>query len=181
MNGLKRNVVTLHVHIVRIDQRLHMKHIGEVIYQQEVLMRGKCGEETIIIIKKLVSFAGIENSAILSGGFYMSREEILEKRREENRNKDIYEQEVVKQASTSAVIVMAVLATIFFAVQIFVGGGANWGMGALVFSASMTSFWARYKKFRRKSELLIAVAYTMLVFACSVCYIYNLIVSSGTL
>lgn len=111
----------------------------------------------------------------------MSREEILEKRREENRNKDIYEQEVVKQASTSAVIVMAVLATIFFAVQIFVGGGANWGMGALVFSASMTSFWARYKKFRRKSELLIAVAYTMLVFACSVCYIYNLIVSSGTL
>lgn len=134
MNGLKRNVVTLHVRIVRIDQRLQMKHIGEVIYQQEVLMRGKCGGETIIIIKKLVSFAGIESSAILSEGFYMSREEILEKRRAENRNKDIYEQEVVEQASTSAVIVMAVLATIFFAVQIFVGGGANWGMGHL-FSA----------------------------------------------
>ena len=94
----------------------------------------KCGGETIIIIKKLVSFAGIESSAILSEGFYMSREEILEKRRAENRNKDIYEQEVVEQASTSAVIVMAVLATIFFAVQIFVGGGANWGMGHL-FSA----------------------------------------------
>lgn len=33
MNGLKKNVVTLHVRIVRIDLRLHTKHIGEMIYQ----------------------------------------------------------------------------------------------------------------------------------------------------
>lgn len=44
----------------------------------------------------------------------MNKEEILEKSRAENRNKDIYEKEVLKQASTSAVIVMMVLATIFF-------------------------------------------------------------------
>ena len=43
----------------------------------------------------------------------MNKEEILEKSRAENRNKDIYEKEVLKQASTSAVIVMMVLATIF--------------------------------------------------------------------
>ena len=57
----------------------------------------------------------------------MNKEEILEKSRAENKNKDIYEQEILKQANSSAVIVMMVLATVFFAVQIFVGGGTNWG------------------------------------------------------
>ena len=69
----------------------------------------------------------------------MNKEEILEKSRAENKNKDIYEQEILKQANSSAVIVMMVLATVFFAVQIFVGGGTNWGIWALVFSANMTT------------------------------------------
>lgn len=111
----------------------------------------------------------------------MNKEEILEKSRAENRNKDIYEQEVLKQASTSAVIVMMILATIFFAAQIFVGGGTNWGIWALVFSVNMTTFWAKYRKLRRKHELVIAIAYTILVVAFSVCHIYNLTVSSTIL
>lgn len=111
----------------------------------------------------------------------MNKEEILEKSRAENRNKDIYEQEILKQAITNAVIVMMILATIFFAVQIFVGGGINWGIWALVFSANMTTFWAKYRKLRRKHELVIAIAYTILVVAFSVCHIYNLIVSSTIL
>lgn len=111
----------------------------------------------------------------------MNKEEILEKSRAENKNKDIYEQEVLKQASTGAVIVMMVLATIFFAAQIFVGGGTNWGLWALVFSANMMTFWMKYIRLHRKHELVMAVAYTILVSALSVCHIYNLIVSSTIL
>ena len=97
----------------------------------------------------------------------MNKEEILQKSRAENKNKDVYEQEVLKQAGSSAVIVMMVLATIFFAAQIFVGGGTNWGIWALVFSANMTTFWVKYIKLRRKHELLMAIAYTILVSAMS--------------
>ena len=111
----------------------------------------------------------------------MNKEEILEKSRTENKNKDIYEQEILKQANTSAVIVMMVLATIFFAAQIFVGGGINWGIWALVFSANMTTFWVKYIKFGRKHEFLLAIAYTVLVAAFSGFHIYNLIVSSTIL
>ena len=111
----------------------------------------------------------------------MNKEEILEKSRAENKNKDIYEQEILKQASSSAVIVMMVLATVFFAVQIFVGGGANWGIWALVFSANMTTLWVKYIKLRRKHELVMAIAYTILVAASSGSHIYNLIVSSTIL
>lgn len=111
----------------------------------------------------------------------MNKEEILEKSRAENRNQDIYEQEVLKQAGTSAVIVMMVLATIFCVVQIFVGGGMNYGLWVLVFSANMTTFWVKYIRIRRKHELVMAISYTILVFALSGCHIYNLIVSSTIL
>lgn len=111
----------------------------------------------------------------------MNKEEILEKSRAENKNKDIYEQEVLKQASTSAIIVMMVFATIFFAAQIFFGGGMNWGLWALVFSANMTIFWVKYIRLRRKHELVVAIAYTILVSALSGGYIYNLIESSTIL
>lgn len=111
----------------------------------------------------------------------MNKEEILAKSRAENKNKDVYEQEILKQASSSTVIVMMVLATIFFAVQIFVGGGTNWGIWALVFSGSMTTFWVKYVKLQRKHELVMAIAYTLLVMVASGWHIYNLIASSTIL
>ena len=111
----------------------------------------------------------------------MNKEEILAKSRAENKNKDVYEIEVLKQANSCGIIVMAVLATIFFTVQIFVGGGHNWGMWALVFSPSMATCWVKYIKLRRKHELLTAIAYTVIVAVGSGYHIYNLIASSTIL
>ena len=108
----------------------------------------------------------------------MNRDEILAKSRAENKNKDVYEQEVLKQASKSAVVVQMSLATIFFVTQIFIGKGINWGMWALVFSANMTINWVKYMKLHRKSELMIAIVYTILVSVMSGYYVYELIVSS---
>ena len=111
----------------------------------------------------------------------MNKDEILAKSRAENKNKDVYEQEVLKQASRSAVLVQMILATIFFVTQIFVGKGINWGLWALVFSANMTINWVKYIKLRRRQELMIAIAYTILVSVMSGYYICNLIVSSTNL
>lgn len=111
----------------------------------------------------------------------MDREEILQKSRTENKNQDFYEQEVLKQACTNAVIVMMVLATIFFAIQIFVGGGTNWSLYALVLSANMTVFWVKYIRLRRKHELVIAIIYTICVAILSGVHIYDLVVSSTIL
>ena len=121
----------------------------------------------------------------------MNRDEILAKSRSENKNKDVYEQEVLKQASRSAVVVQMALATIFFVTQIFAGEGINWGLWALVFSANMTINcvfsanmtinWVKYIKLHRKYELAIAIAYTILVSVMSGYHIYNQIVSSAIL
>lgn len=111
----------------------------------------------------------------------MNREEILEKSRAENKNRDIYEQEVLKQANAIAVVVMMILATVFFAAQIFVGGGTNWGIWALVFSANMTTFWVKYTKLRRRHELVMAIVSTAIVAIFSAEHIYHLIASSTIL
>lgn len=111
----------------------------------------------------------------------MDKNTILAKSRAENKNKDIYEQEILKQANKSAVIVQMILAAIFFVTQILVGGGINWGLWALVFSADMTVNWVKYIKLHRKYELVAAIAYTILVFIMSGFYIYDLIVPSAIL
>lgn len=108
----------------------------------------------------------------------MDTEEILKKARAENKNKDIYELEVLKQASTIATMVMASLAIIFFTVQMAVGGGTNWGLWALFFSADMTVFWVKYIRLHHKHELVMAIIYTIMIVAMSGFHIYNLVASS---
>ena len=111
----------------------------------------------------------------------MNKDEILAKSRAENKNKDVYEQEILNQASRSAVVVQIAFATLFFVTQILTGGGVNWGLWAIVFSANMTINWVKYIKLHRKYELVIAIAYTLLVSVMSGCYIFNQIVSSMNL
>lgn len=104
----------------------------------------------------------------------MEKEEILAKSRTENKNQDIYEQEILKQANKYGVIVQGILATVFFLLQILVDKGINWGIYALVCSITMTTFWVKYIQLRRKHELMMAIAYTILVFMLSGYHIYNL-------
>lgn len=111
----------------------------------------------------------------------MDRDEILAKSRAENKNQDVYEQEILKLAGKTAVVVQMILAAVFFAVQAITGGGINWGLWALVVSADMTLSWVKYVKLRRKPELAIAIVYTIVVSLMSGYHIYSLIASSTTL
>lgn len=110
----------------------------------------------------------------------MNKVEILAKGRAENKNKDVYEQEVLKQVSKIVVLVQMILAAICFATQILVGKDINWGLWALVFKRNMASFWVKYIKLRRNHELMMAILYTILVSVMSGYYVYNLISFSTT-
>lgn len=111
----------------------------------------------------------------------MDKEDILARSREENKSKDIYEQEVIKQGQSIASITTAILATIFFVIQIFTGGGINYGLYALVFCPEMAIFWVKWMKLGRRHELLLALLYTAFILALSVSHIYNLVTTSTTM
>ena len=111
----------------------------------------------------------------------MNKDEILERSRRENKNQDIYGKEVIIKGNRYACIAAAVLATIFFVIQIFVGGGINYGLYAVVFSMPMAGFWMKYAKLRKKHELLVAICYTVGVLLFSAAHIYQLISASQIL
>ena len=118
---------------------------------------------------------------VVSGGFNMNKEEILEKSRKENKNQDIYEKEVIIQGNSYECIAVAVLATIFFVIQIFTGGGMNYGLYAVVFSMPMAGFWIKYMRMHKKHELFVAVCYTVIVLIFSAVHIYGLVSASQIL
>ena len=111
----------------------------------------------------------------------MDKDEILAKSRAENKNQDVYEKEVLKQANVYAMIVLLVIATVFVVVQIVTGGGLNYGLYALVFSGNMTVSWVKFWKLKQKTVLPLAIMHTLLVLALSGCHIYQLIASSTIL
>ncbi len=111
----------------------------------------------------------------------MNREEILERSRAENRNKDIYELEILKQASAKATIAMIALVGAFTMVQMLLGGGIHWGLWALSFTPEMVTFWMKYMRLRKKHELVMAIIYTIMVSAMSGYHVYQLLASSGML
>lgn len=105
----------------------------------------------------------------------MDKEEILSKSRAENKNKDVYELEVSKLGNSAAVIVMLIIAAVFFLVQLYVGGGLNFGIWAIIFSTDMTMHWVKFIKLRRKGDLFTAILNTVLVAVFSGYHIYTLI------
>lgn len=62
----------------------------------------------------------------------MKKEEILEKSRKDNKNKDMYEKEVEIKAATWAAIAMLILAFIYFTYEIMSGKGTNYALYSLI-------------------------------------------------
>ena len=104
----------------------------------------------------------------------MNREEILAKSRAENQNRDIYEKEVLKRGQAAASVVLVSFSTLFFILQILAGGGINYGLYVMVFSAQTAVFWVRYRYFRRRQDLFFALAESGFVIALTVAHLYNL-------
>ena len=111
----------------------------------------------------------------------MTREDILEKSRAENRNQDVYEKEILKTAGNAGAVAAIILASLFFAIQIFMGGGTNYALYAIVFVIWATTFTVKAIRLRRRHEILFATLYWIFVIALSVAHIYQLIVSSAVL
>ena len=111
----------------------------------------------------------------------MQKEEILEKSRRENKNQDPYEKQVVVAGRNAGAIAAAVLATVFFVVQILTGGGMNYGLYAVVFIIPATGFTFKAIKLRRRHEIAVAALYWVGVALFSAAHIYQLITASTIL
>lgn len=109
----------------------------------------------------------------------MNKDEILAKSREENRNKDVFEKEVSQIGGNLAAVVAAIFATIFFVIQIFVGGGTNFGLYAIVFSILATGHTTKAIYLKKKSEIWLAIIYVSATLFFSIVHIHYLLTTSN--
>lgn len=109
----------------------------------------------------------------------MEKDQILEKSRKENKNRDIYEKEILKEGRNIGAATAGILATIFFVIQILTGGGINYGLYAVVFSIPAAAFTVKAFRMKKKHEIFIAAIYIIFVLLLSASHIYNLVTSQA--
>ena len=73
-------------------------------------------------------------------------------------------------------IAAAALATLFFCLQIFTGGGINYGLYAIIIVMPATNYTLKALKTRSSQDILVAAFFILFVLCLSTGHIYNLIV-----
>ena len=111
----------------------------------------------------------------------MNKEEILEKSRIENKNLDLFEREVSQKAGNLAAIIAAILATVFYVIQVFVGLGQNYGLYAVVFSIPATGYLVKAIRMKNKKDIVAAAVFIIVTLFFSVTHVSHLITTSTIL
>lgn len=111
----------------------------------------------------------------------MNKNEILEMSRKENKNQDPYEKEISQNAGNIAAVVAAILATIFYVIQILVGLGSNYGLYAVVFSVPATGYLVSAIRMKNRRDTLAAIVFIIATVFFSVVHIHQLIAASTIL
>ena len=103
----------------------------------------------------------------------MTREEILEKSRSENKGKDIVEEEFIKKGFLVCWIVSLVAASIVAIIEGIVLGKQNSGLFFALMSGLFSFFLMKYIRLRKKHELFITIMYGI----AAVCFLASWIIS----
>lgn len=105
----------------------------------------------------------------------MTREEILEKSQNENKGKDVVEEEFVRKGFLVCWIVSLVAASIVAVVEAIVLDRQNSGLFFALMSGLFSFFLMKYLKFKKKHELFITIAYGIAAVCFAISWIISLV------
>ncbi len=103
----------------------------------------------------------------------MTREEILAKSRQDNKDKDLVAYEIEKQAGNAASITGAILCGILYMVQLTGGGGVNLALWAIIVAMQAACYTVKAVKLRQKIHIILAVVTTILALVLSTGHIVS--------
>lgn len=108
----------------------------------------------------------------------MKKEEILEKSRKENKNKDLQEIEIERKSAVIVAISIAVLSIVFYALEIAIKGTTNYGLYSFICIYNTIVFGYKGIKMKNKANIFAGIIWLLLTGLCIFLYIDNLIVTS---
>lgn len=104
----------------------------------------------------------------------MKKEEILKASRNENKNKDLAELEVVYQAGIHSARVGALVCCIISVLSSVITHTLLYSPWVIYFSIITTQWLVRFVKIKRKSDLVLAILFLSLAILAFVGFIYRL-------
>ncbi|WP_432650423.1 DUF6442 family protein [Huintestinicola sp.] len=105
----------------------------------------------------------------------MNKEEILEKSRRENGQKDPYEMEINLKASQIGTMCALILCFVLFVVQILAGGGMNYGLWGVIMAACGAANLYAGIRLKNKNRIALGICYLLLgllAAAVSICNMF---------
>ena len=109
----------------------------------------------------------------LAKEFEMTREEILERSQNENKGRDIVENEFIKKNFVVCWIVSLVAASVVAVIEAIVLEKQNSGLFFALMSGLFSFFLVKYIRLRKRHELFITVMYGI----AAVCFLISWIIS----
>lgn len=106
----------------------------------------------------------------------MNKEEILEKSKEENKNRDPYELEVSKNAITVGALTADFLLITMFFLKMFFGNGCDYSMWAIASSICAGQYIYKAVKLKNRINILMAVIWTLatlITLGLALFYLFN--------
>jgi hypothetical protein len=103
----------------------------------------------------------------------MNKEEILKRSRQENKNKDLAELELTKNAYAIACGIMSILASIFMLMEVLQDKGLNLSYFALILSVYASVSWYKYAEKKQRNDLLLSLLYTFAAALCTLSYLFS--------
>lgn len=91
----------------------------------------------------------------------MTKEEILEKSREENKNKDIATIEAEKKAGSFALITCSIAAAILWFIEVFITKEVNHSLWLVVLIANAAMHFHLFFTMKKKRNLICAILFTI--------------------
>ena len=111
----------------------------------------------------------------------MNKDEILDKSRKENKNQDPYAKDIFQKGVNISIVVSAILATLFYVIQILVRLGENYCLYAIVFSIPATGYLVTAIRLKNRRDITAAIVYIIVTIFFSIIHINHLITSSTIL
>lgn len=104
----------------------------------------------------------------------MNKEEILQRSRLENQNKDIVELEVINQASSIAVKIGILVCCFLSVVEVIAKDTINYSCWIIYFSMLATIFGIKYIKLKRKHERILTGLFLVCFIIMVIFYVRHL-------
>lgn len=111
----------------------------------------------------------------------MKKEEILEKARKENKQKDLACVEVERKGGILAAISMVILACIYYVCGIMITGKSNYGWYSIISLYCAVVYGYKGIKLKNKFNIFVAIIWLLVTILTTYSYFSNMISSSAIL